>query len=94
MRKTAIVVLIIIIVVFFGGIFYLNQRQESQSGYKDGLKMGYLYGFNDAKAGTPPKTEDLRERLVVDGDSTYDKAFLEGAGKGYLKGYAAGKETE
>ena len=94
MRKVTIVMLVVVIVAFVGGVFYLQMRQESESGYKDGLKMGFLYGFNDAKAGTPPKTEGLRERLQILEDSTYDKAFLEGATTGYLKGYEAGKEGQ
>jgi len=94
MRKVTIVILIVIIAVFVGGIFYLNKRQESETGYRDGLKMGYLYGFNDAKGGSLPKTDNLRERLFVEGNSTYDKALLDGAEKGYLKGYAGGKEME
>ena len=94
MRKATIVVLVVIILAFVGGIFYLERRQESETGYKDGLKMGYLYGFNDAKAGSSPKTESLRERLVVEGNSIYEKALLHGAREGYLKGYQSGKETE
>lgn len=92
MRKVMIIFLIVVIGAFVGGIFYLNNRQESETGYKDGLKMGYLYGFNDARAGSLLKTENLRERLFIEGKSTYDRAFLDGAKNGYVKGYAAGKE--
>jgi hypothetical protein len=94
MGKVTIVVLVVLIAAFVGGFFYLDNRQESETGYKDGLKMGYLYGFNDGRDGDPPETEKLRERLVVEGGSTYDKAFLVGAKEGYVKGYAVGKEEQ
>jgi hypothetical protein len=94
MRKVTIIVLILVIAVFVVGFFYFNNRQESQTGYKDGLRMGFLYCFNDGKGGGPPETENLRERLVVEGDSAYDKGFLAGAEEGYVKGYGAGKEGQ
>jgi hypothetical protein len=94
MRKVTIIILIVLIVGFIGGVFYLDRKQESETGYRDGLKMGYLYGFNDAKAGTPLKTDKLGERFVIEGNSTYDEALLRGAKEGYVKGYGAGKETE
>jgi len=92
MRKVTIIILIVVIVGFIGGVFYLNKKQETETGYRDGLKMGYLYGFNDAKAGTSMNTDTLAERFVIEGNSTYDKALLRGAREGYIKGYQAGKE--
>lgn len=94
MGRVTIIILILVIAVFVGGFFYLNNRQESERGYKDGLRMGYLYGFHDGKAGRPLETENLGEKLVVEESSTYDRAFLGGAKEGYVKGYAAGKEAE
>lgn len=94
MGRFTVIVLVLAIAIFVGGFFYLNNRQESESGYKDGVKMGYLYGFHDGKAGSPIKTENLGEILAVEGGSTYDKAFLVGAKEGYIKGYAAGEEVE
>jgi hypothetical protein len=92
MRKVTIIVLIVVIVGFIGGVFYLNKKQETEAGYRDGLKMGYLYGFNDAKAGTSMNTDTLAERFAI-GGSTYDKSFLRGATEGYVKGYQAGQES-
>lgn len=93
MGKVTIVVLVVVIGVFVGGVFYLNSKQESDAGYQEGLRMGYLYGFNDGRAGNPSQVEKLAQRLAIEGSSTYDRAFLDGAKKGYLKGYAAGKEA-
>jgi len=94
MRKSIIIILIVVIAAFVGGIFYLNIQQEKETGKREGLTMGYLYGFNDAKAGSPLNTESLRERLSVVGDSAYEKALLAGAKEGYVHGYAAAKKTE
>jgi len=92
MRKVTMIILIVVIIGFIGGALYLNRKQESESGYRDGLKMGYLYGFTDAKAGISPGTDTLAERFAIGDNSTYDKALLRGAREGYLKGYKAGKE--
>jgi hypothetical protein len=92
MRKVTIIILIVVIAGFIGGAVYLDRKQESESGYRDGLKMGYLYGFTDAKAGISPETDKLGERFAIVDNSTYDKALLRGAREGYLKGYKAGKE--
>ncbi len=73
------------------GVFYRNYTLDKNSGEQDGIRMGYLHGFNDARDGKTPNTENLRERLLIMGDSIYEKAFLVGARKGYLKGYDAGK---
>ncbi len=94
MRKSIVIVLILLVVALVAGVFYRNYKLEKETGEKEGLKMGYLYGFNDAKAGNPLKTENLAKRLFITGDSTYDKAFLSGATKGYHKGYEAGKEGD
>ena len=94
MGKVTIVVLIVIVAVFVGGFFYLESRQESETGYREGLKMGYLYGFNDGKGGKSPETEHLGAILAIEGSSRYDKAFLVGAKEGYVKGYGAGKEAQ
>jgi hypothetical protein len=94
MRKVTVIILIVIIAAFVAGFFYLNNRQESETGYRDGLKMGYLYGFNDGRDRTPPAAEDLGRTLAVVGGSAYDNAFLVGAKEGYVKGYGVGKEVE
>ncbi len=94
MRRGIVIILIVVIAAFAGGFFYMDYQQEKETGQREGLKMGYLYGFDDAKAGNPLRTENLKERLGVLGDSTYDKAFLAGAQQGYLKGYAEGKESD
>jgi hypothetical protein len=94
MKKRIIIIAIILIGLLVGGIIYRNFRLDKETGQEEGLRMGYLYGFNDARDGKPPHPENLRERLSVEGGSTYDKALLEGARKGYLKGYAEGKKTE
>ncbi len=91
MRKGTIILLVFLIALLMVGVFYRNYTLDKNSGEQDGLRMGYLHGFNNARDGKAPNTEDLRERLFVMGDSTYDKAFLVGARKGYLKGYDAGK---
>jgi hypothetical protein len=93
-RKSTIIILVILIAVFVAGVFYMERKQESETGYRDGSKMGFLYGFHDGKGGDPAKVETLKQRLVIEGGSTYDKAFLVGAKEGYLRGYDAGKGGE
>ncbi len=94
MGKATVIVLIILIAALVGGSFYTNYELERESGEQDGRKMGYLYGFNDAKDGKSPNTENLATRLFVVGDSTYDKAFLAGAYDGYRRGYDEGKKED
>jgi hypothetical protein len=94
MSKGTVVILVLLIVALAGGFFYSNHKLEKESGEREGLKTGYFIGFMDAKDGSPPNTENLKERLFVMGDSTWDKAFLAGANKGYLTGYEEGKKPE
>jgi len=94
MGKGTVIILIILIATLVGGFFYTDYKLERESGEKDGVKMGYLYGFNDAKDGKSPNTENLAMRLFVVGDSTYDKAFLAAAYSGYRRGYDEGKKED
>ncbi len=94
MGKGTVVILVILVVALGGGFFYSNHKLEKESGEKEGLKTGYFIGFTDAKDGNSPNTDNLKDRLVVMGDSTWDKAFLAGATEGYRKGYEEGKKAE
>jgi hypothetical protein len=93
MRKSVIIILAILVILFIGAFFYLNDRQQSETGYKEGLKMGYLYGFNDGKDGNPLDPEGIKRFFSLEGSSTYGKAFLDGAMEGYRQGYTSGKQT-
>ena len=81
MRKVTIIILIVVIAGFIGGVVYLDRKQESESGYRDGLKMGYLYGFTDAKTGISPETDKLGEKFAIGNHSTYEKPSSGGPGK-------------
>ncbi len=93
MRKCVIVILAIVLALSMVGFFYLDHKQQAETGYKEGLKMGYLFGFNDSRDGKPFNLDGIKP-LVPSGDnSTYSIGFLTGAAEGYRKGYASGKET-
>ena len=93
MRKSVIVILSIVVVLSFGGFFYLNHNQQAEIGYKEGLKMGYLCGFNDGRDRKPFNPDGIKTFVPLGDASTYNKAFLVGATEGYRKGYTSGKQT-
>lgn len=93
MRKSVIVILVIVVVLFVVGVFYLNARQQLETGYREGLQMGYLYGFNDARDGKPFNEDGIKTPVPVEDNSVFSKVFLAAAREGYRKGYTSGKET-
>jgi hypothetical protein len=92
MRRSIIAVLAVVVVLSVGGFFYLNCRQQTETGYKDGLKMGYLCGFNDGRDEKPFNPDGTRTFVPLEDESAYTVGFMTGAVEGYRKGYAFGKE--
>ena len=93
MRKSVIVILAVLVILSMSGFFYVGHKQQAETGYRDGLKIGYLYGFNDSRDGKSFDLDGIKTLVPLEDNSPYNKGFLAGAMEGYRKGYASGKET-
>lgn len=85
-KKTMAVLLLVLFVVSVTAAAVSANQADYNRGFKDGLRDGYKYGFEQCKKDQP---RPFTQKYAVPAEDDYDRGYAEGYDQGFQRGYDA-----